>query len=244
MAASQFLRSLHAVLGATTEREAIAAIQEGFAELFTGHHHSALYRSVECEAVDMRLLGEEWLGVDHPFSRSIAAWSPEHPFARKNHCALRPATLVRSELMDDAEWQQTSMYREVDAPLGIEDMLGLYFPTPAGHLCAVFCGRKGSFPAAEREGAESFREVAQSLLESRPAAPAPRTERSPAERPLSPREAEIVHWISEGKSNQEIALILGISHHTVRKHLESIYTKLGVENRTSAALAWRERSCG
>ena len=42
-------------------------------------------------------------------------------------------------------------------------------------------------------------------------------------------------WLARGKSNAEIAEILGISAATVGKHLEHIYPKLGVENRTAAA---------
>ena len=51
---------------------------------------------------------------------------------------------------------------------------------------------------------------------------------------LTPREAEALHWISEGKSNPEIALLLRISPRTVHKHVEHILAKLGVENRLAA----------
>jgi len=52
---------------------------------------------------------------------------------------------------------------------------------------------------------------------------------------LTRREAEVLLWISRGKSNHEISDILGISHRTVGKHLEQVFTKLGVENRAGAA---------
>ena len=42
-------------------------------------------------------------------------------------------------------------------------------------------------------------------------------------------------WLSKGKTNRDIAQILGLSPRTVDKHLEQIYSKLGVENRTAAA---------
>lgn len=48
---------------------------------------------------------------------------------------------------------------------------------------------------------------------------------------LSSRETEILSWLVQGKTNPEIAMILGISRRTVQKHLERIYTQLGVENR-------------
>ena len=49
------------------------------------------------------------------------------------------------------------------------------------------------------------------------------------------REAEVLLWVARGKSNRDIAEILELSPRTVDKHLESIFTKLGVENRASAA---------
>ncbi|MDB5970299.1 MAG: DNA-binding response regulator [Hydrocarboniphaga sp.] len=52
---------------------------------------------------------------------------------------------------------------------------------------------------------------------------------------LTAREADVLLWISRGKSNRDISEILGISPRTVNKHLEQIFEKLGVENRASAA---------
>ena len=53
---------------------------------------------------------------------------------------------------------------------------------------------------------------------------------------LTEREAEVLIWIANGKSNKEIASILDMSPRTVNKHLDRIFGKLGVENRTSAAV--------
>ena len=52
---------------------------------------------------------------------------------------------------------------------------------------------------------------------------------------LTPREAEVLFWVARGKTNDEIATVLGIGLTTVKKHLESTYAKLSVENRTTAA---------
>jgi len=52
--------------------------------------------------------------------------------------------------------------------------------------------------------------------------------------PVTPREAEVLIWLSRGKSNRDIGDILGLSPRTVNKHLEQIYAKLGIENRSSA----------
>ncbi|HTV40304.1 MAG TPA: LuxR C-terminal-related transcriptional regulator [Candidatus Sulfotelmatobacter sp.] len=51
---------------------------------------------------------------------------------------------------------------------------------------------------------------------------------------LTPREAEILFWISEGKTRPEMGAILGISWRTIAKHMEHLFAKLGVENRLEA----------
>ena len=52
---------------------------------------------------------------------------------------------------------------------------------------------------------------------------------------LTAREAEVLYWVVKGKINRDIADILGASPATVKKHLERVYAKLGVETRTAAA---------
>jgi CheY-like chemotaxis protein/DNA-binding CsgD family transcriptional regulator len=52
---------------------------------------------------------------------------------------------------------------------------------------------------------------------------------------LTPREAEVLYWITEGKTNPEIATILDTTLHTVKKHNNKLFAKLGVETRMAAA---------
>ena len=54
---------------------------------------------------------------------------------------------------------------------------------------------------------------------------------------LTGRESDVLLWIANGKTNREIGQILEMSPRTVNKHLEQVFRKLGVENRTSAAAA-------
>ena len=53
------------------------------------------------------------------------------------------------------------------------------------------------------------------------------------------REAQVAFWIAEGKTNGEIALILGVATRTVEKHVEHLLTKVAVENRTTFAIKIR-----
>ncbi len=52
--------------------------------------------------------------------------------------------------------------------------------------------------------------------------------------PLTAREREVLRWLAGGKTDRDIACILGISPRTVQKHLQRMYEKLGVETRTAA----------
>ena len=52
---------------------------------------------------------------------------------------------------------------------------------------------------------------------------------------LTAREAEVLYWVVQGKTNRDIGDILGTSPRTVHKHLEHVFEKLGVETRTAAA---------
>ena len=60
--------------------------------------------------------------------------------------------------------------------------------------------------------------------------------------PLSTREQETIKWVVEGRTNAEIAAILGISSNTVKNHIHRIFKKLRAANRTEAASKWNQ--CG
>jgi DNA-binding NarL/FixJ family response regulator len=57
---------------------------------------------------------------------------------------------------------------------------------------------------------------------------------------LTPREAEVLRLVTQGKTDRQIANELIISEKTVGRHLEHIFAKLGVSSRTAAAMAYRD----
>lgn len=59
---------------------------------------------------------------------------------------------------------------------------------------------------------------------------------------LSAREMEILELVAEGRTNREIARRFWVTETTVKFHLTRIYRKLGVTNRTAAAVWWRDES--
>ena len=112
------------------------------------------------------------------------------------------------------------------------DLLHKYFP-----------GHDGTFPPRVTEhGAlviRRFSETARGdlqllVLEERGAPPGPAALIALG---LTAREAEVLYWIAQGKSNPDIATILGASVRTVHKHVEHIFQKLGLETRNAATVA-------
>lgn len=59
---------------------------------------------------------------------------------------------------------------------------------------------------------------------------------------LSNREAEVLAWLAEGKSNEEIAILLNLQLYTVKGYVKTVYRKIGAPNRLAAAL-WALRAC-
>jgi DNA-binding NarL/FixJ family response regulator len=67
-----------------------------------------------------------------------------------------------------------------------------------------------------------------------PIPPAEESEPDPSDQVLTPREIEVLRMVAEGLGNKEVASRLGISDHTVKFHISSIFAKLGASSRTEA----------
>ncbi|MBL9199008.1 MAG: response regulator [Opitutaceae bacterium] len=114
-----------------------------------------------------------------------------------------------------------------------EDLLHKHFPArPPGSLPA---GLGPDGPLVARRFSESGRtDLQMFVLEERGSPPGPA---ALTRLGLTPREAEVLYWIAQGKSNPDIATILGANVRTVHKHVEHIFQKLGLETRNAAAIA-------
>lgn len=117
------------------------------------------------------------------------------------------------------------------------DLMAKFAATPAALLhTARFAGTDGALLV--RHFSEAGRDDTVMLtLEEEHAPPGPAALCALG---LTPRQAEVVYWVAQGKSNPEIAVILGTSPRTIDKHMERIFERLGVENRGSAMLVAAE----
>lgn len=94
---------------------------------------------------------------------------------------------------------------------------------------AIHAAARGESVLAPRVVGKVVAEFARMTPQPRPTGPA-----------LSPRESEVLRLLARGAANKEIAEALGISEGTVKNHLTSLFGKLGVTQRTQAALRARE----
>lgn len=111
-------------------------------------------------------------------------------------------------------------------------LAGAHQPDQAGHQDLALALADGRQLLARHMGASGLGESMVLLSHEAPQTPAARRLQQVA---LTPRETEVLSWLSKGKTNRDIADILGMSPRTVNKHLEHIFEKLGVETRTAAA---------
>ncbi len=112
-----------------------------------------------------------------------------------------------------------------------EDLLHKHYPTrPPGGLPARF----GDGLVARHFAEPGRNDLQMLVLEEVGSPPGPN---ALIQLGLTPREAEVLYWIAQGKSNPDIATILGANVRTVHKHVEHIFQKLGLETRNAAMLA-------
>lgn len=138
--------------------------------------------------------------------------------------------------------KRTALLLLTDDPADAQALLGLSLST--GQVPAW-----GVLPlnASEDELAAALRALAEGLWVGAPALMSDLLSRKPAQlldevgQALTVRETEVLQLTAQGLANKQIALALGISEHTVKFHLSSLYAKLGVASRTEAVRAGARR---
>jgi DNA-binding CsgD family transcriptional regulator len=161
----------------------------------------------------------------------------EHPLVRF-HSSNRGGGARRiSDCVSRTQFQCQEIYADYYRRIGIDHVVALPVIASGELVMSYVLNRKGSdFNDAECTLLDAMRPALANLYRFSvlasmlPAAP------TAQERRLTPREQEILRWVAAGKSDRQIAAIVGAGVRTVQKHLENAYVKLGVENRTAAAM--------
>ena len=149
---------------------------------------------------------------------------------------LRSVMKVR-DLYSVRQWHATSFYREIMRPQGLDNHIQLCLSEPPGpdagpgRAVRLFFLRASGPDFSERDRAmltllRPHLQQAYHDAERR---------RSPVP-DLTPRQWDLLHLIAGGRTNAQIARQLGLSEGTVRTHLENIYSRLQVSNRTAAVV--------
>jgi DNA-binding CsgD family transcriptional regulator len=180
-------------------------------------------------------------GVMQPFVERMTTVFPEHPFNASFMGNPDPTPLMFSDFYTLEEFRKTRLYQVAhDHPGGWCYQLSVPIVLHPGLISSLnFGGTQKNFSERDREALNIVRKHFKQAYQNTEAATARAMASSqPLIRfQLTAREAEIGLWLAEGKSNPEIAAILGLSPRTIEKHMEKILEKLNVENRTAAAIA-------
>jgi DNA-binding CsgD family transcriptional regulator len=171
----------------------------------------------------------------------------EHPLVRY-HADLRgPGAHRISDSLTFAQFRNSALYSDYYRRIGIDHAIALPVFVDEGTLVSFVLNRRHrDFSERERllldvVGVPLARLYLQAaarrrVLNRRSEAPGLKPPRAAAAPRLTPREGEVMGWLTSGKTDREIAALLTCSPRTVQKHLERIYVKLGVETRTAAVM--------
>jgi DNA-binding CsgD family transcriptional regulator len=180
--------------------------------------------------------------IDHMADRVIE----EHPFTKYLASGQAITALKLSDFLTLTQLDALGFFQEMFRSLHINRLLGVpVSPGQKGRAAAVSVMKRGrDFGERDRlilnllrphfNQAQRNAKLVSALLAKQP--------RGPVEYGLTPRETEVARWMALGKTNPEIGIILQNSRRTIDKHMEKILGKLGVENRTAAALMMAEAS--
>jgi DNA-binding CsgD family transcriptional regulator len=207
------------------------SVVDGLARLVTG----AIVGYNEREIDSHRLLTASEVPRSSPsqdVSEAVAAFCGEYPLSIQRRSAETRALKI-SDFVSARQLHRLDYYDHALRPLGVEYQLRLWLAAPAGQARYFYISRQrrdGDFGEHERDLLELLRPFLVALRE-RIELPLPVELTVDG---LTEREAEILAWVARGKTNDEIAALLVVSPHTVRKHLENVYQKLRVHSRTAA----------
>ncbi|MGZ5084942.1 MAG: helix-turn-helix transcriptional regulator, partial [Usitatibacter sp.] len=172
----------------------------------------------------------------------------EHPLVRYHAFAGGRTTHRISDSLSRRDFRRTPLYADYYRRVGLEHAMAVPLYVDSRTLVSIVLNRRGlDFSERDRERLELLRPhlgflYRQACADTAAAQPQPAPLRLAPVRPdpvapgLTVREGEVMHWLSCGKTDAEIAALLSISPRTVHKHLQRIYEKLGVETRTAAVV--------
>jgi DNA-binding CsgD family transcriptional regulator len=159
------------------------------------------------------------------------------PCSYPDHSGDLRSIVQETDFYSVREYRSTGMYCDVMRPQGFAHQIGLFLPEPPGPNAGV--GRTARLFFLRGPG-PAFSERDRSLLTLlRPHLQEAFLDAERRRNPvpdLTPRHWDLLHLLAAGRTNTQIARQLGLAEGTVRTHLENIYSRLEVSNRTAAII--------
>lgn len=150
----------------------------------------------------------------------------------------------RSDFYSRRQFQDVAVYKESMALMGWRDHAAVHVPTDDGKILFISLERSGTVAYSERD--RKILALAQPHLINAWKMACSRSALLRGEEPFDPRlfmeagfserESEVLLWLTEGKSNSEMACLMDVHIQTIKFHLTSIYNKTGAGNRLAATL--------
>jgi DNA-binding CsgD family transcriptional regulator len=221
---------------------------------------TAIRTVVPCDYASLNQVGpdpdQNWSIVEPPMPiESLELFyrlAHQNPLAER-HLRTRDGRPYRiSDVVTPEQFHQTDLYRELYAPIGIEYQISFALPSTGEEILAIALSRRETdFSDEEREllavarphFIQSYRNALhhsdvmnRQALRSAPFA----DQKTLQDLGLTPAQAKVLSLIAGGQSTSDIAGELQISERTVQKHLQGIYRRLGVSDRSAAIhRAWQ-----
>jgi DNA-binding CsgD family transcriptional regulator len=234
--------------------DVLGSIIEGTASggCFARHGVASLPRLVPSELTTLSICdldtGHRSVVSDLPGAigaREIAAFDRhfhQHPLVRAHGRNPRAMTSRLSDVLPTPTFRGLALYEDYYRAIRIDHVMAVPIHVRKNVIVSFVLNRsRRDFSDCERACLEALRPHLGSLYRLSRAAEGPQAawgvppaDPATGEAGLTERECEVLRWLSGGKTDRDIAAILGISPRTVHKHLQRIYEKLGVETRTAA----------
>jgi len=161
----------------------------------------------------------------------------QHPLVRYHSTHPGGGACRISDCVSPGAFRRQEIFAEYYRAIGIDHVMAVPVIASRGLVMSYVLNRKGlDFSDAERNLLDAMRPALANLYRFATMAAELRALESAgaAAEALTPRQLEVLRWVAAGKSDLQVATILGTSVRTVQKHLENAYVILGVESRTAA----------
>jgi DNA-binding CsgD family transcriptional regulator len=172
--------------------------------------------------------------ADDALEKVFWAHYDEHPLCHGRGAAMPVAAF--GDVVTRRELHRIALYHEYLRPLGTEHLIKVDLGHPPGQTNVILLERAGGRDFDDRD------HLVLALLRPHLAVATRRLTTSPPK--LTPREREVLTLVRQGLTNHSVARHLRVSPNTVRKHLENAYTRLGVQSRTAAVIAFTDGVTG